>query len=107
MPLRSPLSFEQQPFSDLPSKSLHFWIDWLQWAPVGLGCALYLQGKPSPSTLLLFSCCIPVLRFLVAPTYRRRVLDRLRTLRNSLESYPFRSAPAPWAGVLVWVVLPA
>jgi hypothetical protein len=106
MPLRLLGGFEKRTLSVLVWKSLLFWIDWLQWAPAGLSCALYLQGKRSGAELLLLSCCVPVVRFLVAPTFRRRVLDRLHTLRDSLEAYPLRSKRPPWSGVFVWVVLP-
>src|SRR5437660_6561180 len=75
MPLRPPESFDKQAFPNLSRQSLRFWIDWLQWAPAGLGCALYLQGKGSAAALVLLSYFIPAFRFLVAPTFRRRVLD--------------------------------
>lgn len=106
MPSRPAKGLEQQA-SFAPSwKYLHCWIDWMQWAPAGLGMVLYLQGAGSPAVLLLLSCCIPAVRFLVFPTFRRRAVSRLRMLRNSLELYPFQSEQPPWSGVLVWVVLP-
>jgi hypothetical protein len=65
-----------------------------------------LQGRAGTPKWLLLAIGIPIVRFLLSSTYRRRILAWLSRLWDNLEAYPVEIARLPWLAVLVLVVMP-
>lgn len=82
-------------------------LDWLQ-RGITLGVLLYgFQGRVPAGHLVLIFLTLPVLRFWLDRTFRRRLLQRRDALWISLRAYPAGARQIPWRAVFFLVVLPS
>jgi hypothetical protein len=83
------------------------WLSWLQAAVVVTALAVCFRGDEEPRRWMLLALVLPVVRFVVAPSYRRRMLAWLGQPWHPVLSDPAAAPRTPWGTVFVLVVLPS
>ncbi len=84
-----------------------YWLDGLQIAVAVVVVAACCRGEGHPFRWLAAAFVLPVGRILTVPSYRQQVLDFLRRLWRSLETYATSDGQAPWLAVFVFAVVPS
>ncbi|HEY7426961.1 MAG TPA: hypothetical protein VH682_22185 [Gemmataceae bacterium] len=83
------------------------WLGVLQTALILASVVQFCRCSGKPWIWVLMATTLPLLRFGGLPSYRRRVLMRVRSLWASAEAFTANPARLPWRAAGLLVVLPA
>jgi hypothetical protein len=83
------------------------WLTWPQAAVVVLALVVCFRGDEEPLRWMLLALALPVVRFVLAPSYRRRTLAWLGQPWHGVPSDPAAARRIPWGAAFVLVVLPS
>ena len=86
---------------------LHVWADALQILLLLGTLVAYLRGSGRHLTALLLMVLPGVLRFALAPSFRRRLAGGVVEFRRTLELYPHSGCATPWRAVFLFLMLPS